>query len=381
MINMKRYTTSAILGLCLTSLQASALDIYIGNSTSNGIAMVQLDSNNGALSKQQIVAPAKRPSFLAQSRSKQFFYSTSRIAPSEDRKTQGAVSVFKRIKNGNLVPLQSRPSMGNGACHVSIDPSGNCLFVANYSTGNIASYKVGSDGKISPVISNIQHQGSGPNPKRQSKPHAHSIYASPDSKFVYAADLGTDSIEVYSLDIETAELTKSSRAKCPPGSGPRHLTFSHDGSTLYALNELTTSITSFKRNAITGALTPQGTLALLTKNNHDMTSSEIRISDDGKFLYAANRDLLKQSRDSISVISIQDNGTLALIQNFPVKLSIPRHFDITPDGKWLIVAAQNDNQIVTFKRDLKTGKLSHTGHKSQIEKPMWIGFAPQANSH
>ena len=355
-------------------LSAESLHLYIGSGSTEGIHKALLDTDTGVISELRVVSPAVAPNFLVFSKDKPFCYSTNRTKHHDGRSNLGGVSAYLRTADGELVFIQSRLTGGVGACHVSLDRTGTCLFSANYGNGKVSSYKVKIDGTLTPAVSVIEHKGKGPHPHRQKGPHAHSAYASVDNRFVYAADLGTDSIEVYSLEVESAELKSVATVACPPGSGPRHMCFSQDGSRLYVLNELKPSITIFECDPTTGGLTLGKTTSLLGDGVKDIASSEIRMSDDGSFIYAANRDLKNEGRDSISVLTIDAEGSLKLVQTAPVGVWMPRHFDITPDGKLLVVAGQKSNAVVSFHRDPATGMLRPSGKRASVKLPMWIGF-------
>ena len=57
------------------------------------------------------------------------------------------------------------------------------------------------------LASLIQHKGSSVNAQRQKEAHAHSIVVSPNNKYAFAADLGSDQIISYKLDPAAAKLT------------------------------------------------------------------------------------------------------------------------------------------------------------------------------
>ena len=60
--------------------------------------------------------------------------------------------------------------MGTGPCHVALDSKGRVAIVANYGSGSIASYKIGTDGHLSEALSFFQDTGYGPNTARQVRP-------------------------------------------------------------------------------------------------------------------------------------------------------------------------------------------------------------------
>jgi 6-phosphogluconolactonase len=50
----------------------------------------------------------------------------------------------------------------------------------------------------------------------------------------------------------------------------------------------------------------------------------------------------------------------------------PRNFNFDPSGNYLLVANQNSNNIVVFKRNKDTGLLTDTGNRININKPVCI---------
>jgi 6-phosphogluconolactonase len=62
-----------------------------------------------------------------------------------------------------------------------------------------------------------------------------------------------------------------------------------------------------------------------------------------------------------------------LVQNAPSP-KVPRGFDISPDGKWLVVGGQSDNTIQTMQIGAD-GKLTATDNKVEVGAPVCILFA------
>ena len=80
----------------------------------------------------------------------------------------------------------------------------------------------------------------------------------------------------------------------------------------------------------------------------------IRISADGKFLYASNR-----GHDSLVVYAVSEDGeTLSLVEYVPTEGNIPRDFNLDPSGQFVIVAHQDSDNLTLFERDAETGKLT-----------------------
>jgi 6-phosphogluconolactonase len=351
----------------ISSLSAAKIPVYLGSGSVEGVSQVLLDSETGELSGLKVAVKTASPGSLTICKDKEFIFTTGRT---KGEKT-GFVASFARQPDGSLTLVSKQSSMGSGPCHVSLDTSSRFLFVANYSSGSVASYKVDKTGKISPAVSHHQHEGSSVHPQRQTKPHAHSIYCSPDNQFVYSADLGIDKVMIYKLDSKSGKLTPNGAAKVPAGGGARHMAFSKNGKMLYVLNELTLTVSSFTRDEKSGKLKLESTKPVMKEIAEGMSCSEIQVSADGEFLYIACRDLDHKNRDVISVLSVAD---LRIIQEHPTGVWIPRHFGISPSGKWMLIAGQRENKVVVHACNPITGKLEKTPYSVDLEKPMWILF-------
>jgi len=71
---------------------------------------------------------------------------------------------------------------------------------------------------------------------------------------------------------------------------------------------------------------------------------------------------------------VLDNGLLNTksIQYFSTKGSKPRNFTISKDGKWLLVANQDTDNIVVFKIDPVSGDLKDSGNQIKVSTPVCL---------
>ncbi len=340
--------------------------VYVG-SGSDGIFTLQLNEETGELTDRQHAVKGPGMSFQELNKAGDVIFSTYKS------EKKGAVSSYS-IKDGKLSELSVQTYDGGGLCHVSLDAEEKVLFGADYGGGKVVSFSV-DEGKVGEVASLMQHEGSSINEKRQSKPHAHSMYAGPDNKFAYAPDLGMDEVKFYAFD-EKGMLTDKGGFKSIPGSGPRHMKFGKDGSHAYVLNELSLTVTAFARDQESGKLTAKKTESVLPKggDGEKMSCSEIRVSKDGKFIYTANRDLTEAGRDSLTVFAVADDGSLSRLDTTPAKVWIPRNINLSPSGKWLLVAGQKSHEVTSHRIDEETGKLTFSGHRAEVPTAMCINF-------
>jgi len=342
------------------------------SGTSEGIYSYRFDTQTGRLSHEYTAKGVENPSFLAASPDRRYVYSVN-----EGPGGAGEVSAFKfSSSTGRLEFINKQPSGGGAPCYISLSGDGRFLFVANYSGGNLSALPVNPDGSLAPPVQTIQHQGSSINPKRQEKPHVHCAVFSPSGKYLFTPDLGTDKINVYRYRPGRPEEPLAPAdppfAAASAGSGPRHLVFSSGGEYAYLVQELTAAVTVFSHED--GKLTPVQSLPMAApdfKGEHG--AAEIRLSPDGKFLYASNRG----TANEITIYAINpENGKLALAGRRSTLGKTPRNFMIDPSGRFLLVANQNSDSIIIFKRDRETGLSGETGSMLTVGNPVYLMMLP-----
>jgi 6-phosphogluconolactonase len=348
------------------------LGTYTDKPASRGIYTGTLDARTGRLGPITLAAAVKSPSYLAVTRDGQFLYAVTAT-------NGGTIAAFLSEMDGRLTLLNELPS-GNVACHVSVNADGHNVIAACYGGGNIVGFQTRCDGSLAAQTAVIPFTGQGPDPQRQTKPYLHATYLDADDRFLYACDLGTDHIWLFDFDPATGSLTRAQTrpAAVPPGSGPRHLAFSPDEHFVYVNGEMGLNVTTFARATDTGELSPLQTVSVLPPGagTNGLTSAEIICHQNGKWLYVSNRDVAGKGRDNITVFEINQDGTLALQQNFLTPVKVPRGFGLDPSGQWLVVGGQADNQIVVLKIDAETGKLSATDQTAAVGAPVCVVFTP-----
>ncbi|MGI8403412.1 MAG: lactonase family protein, partial [Thermomicrobiales bacterium] len=98
--------------------------------------------------------------------------------------------------------------------------------------------------------------------------------------------------------------------------------------------------------------------------------AQVLVSADGRFVYGSNR-----LHDSIVIWKINEkDGTVKTAGHVSTQGAFPRNFAIDPSEKWLIVANQNSDSLVTFARDAETGKLSPHGSPMAVPSPVAVLF-------
>lgn len=345
--------------------------VYFGTYTqgkSQGIYVSRMNLQSGVLSQPELAVEAGNPSFLAIHPDKQFLYAVG----GTDR---DGVLAFRIRENGSLEFINERSSGGAGPTHLTVDRSGKNVIVANYNSGSVACLPLNSDGSLEDVVSFMQHEGASVNPRRQTSPHAHGVYADPESTQVFVPDLGLDKVMIYNLDANRGKLTPGelAYASVAPGSGPRHMAFGTDGRFVYVINELLCTMTVFQYDRQEGRLTEVQTLSTLPEGvrvESGYSTAEVFLHPNGKFLYGSNR-----GHGTLAVFAVNNqDGTLRLTGNVPTLARTPRGFGIDPTGRFLIVGGQRSDTATVFRIDADTGALEPTGQSVEVGSPVCVEF-------
>jgi 6-phosphogluconolactonase len=356
--------------------QSSEMLVYVGTytgKTSKGIYAFLFNQATGALTSAGLAAETPSPSWLALHPSGRFLFAANET-DSYDAERSGGVSAFSIDRaSGKLTALNSQSSRGAHPCHLAVDRAGAHLLAANYTGGNLAVFPIGADGRLSPASQVVQHKGSSVNTDRQKEPHAHSIDFDPAGRFAVAADLGADRIFVYRYDSKGGGLSAGLHpaVAAEPGAGPRHVAFLPDGQFAFAINELSSTVTSYAWDGTRGALTALGTVSTLPAPRRGNSTAEIRVHPGGRFVYGSNR-----GHDSIAVYRASTTGALTLVEHQATRGKTPRNFTIDPSGQWLIAANQGSDSLAVFRIDQKTGALTPRGPLASVGAPVSIVFVP-----
>jgi 6-phosphogluconolactonase len=347
--------------------QNSELLVYVGTYTtgkSEGIYRYRLNLSSGKLMLAGTTSPVVNPSFLSLSPDERFLYAVNEVDQFAGAKS-GAVSAFAvDQKTGALSFLNQQSSLGSSPCYLEIDAYGRFVLAANYGGGNVSVFPVQRDGSLGRATVMHQGRGSGPNRERQEAPHAHCIVLDRPNRFAYSCDLGTDKVMIFRFDNQSGKLLPAEPpfVALNPGDGPRHFVIHPSGEYAFVINELHSTVTAFARDQRSGSLTPLSTSSTLPADYMGAnTGADIHVSDDGRFVYCSNR-----GHDSIGIFTFDRNHGLTAAGHEKTRGRTPRNFGIDPTGRFLLVANQNSDNLVVFRRDEHTGRLSLT---SQVEVP------------
>lgn len=354
-----------------------------GSANGKGIYLFEMDSSSGKLSLVKLAAEARNPSWLCLDSSQKYLYTVNETANFEGK--SGSVSAYAVDPSSHDLRLLNQvSSQGAGPAYVSLDATGKYVFVANYGGGSIAVFPVLPGGSLGAPTFTHRDEGNVGSQKATSappgsfaisghdKPHAHMIAADPGNRFVLQTDLGQDRLYVYKFAKDTGKLAPAATpfASLPTGDGPRHFAFHPNGRWLYSIQEEGSTVVFFHFDPATGSMAAQQTVSSLPDGFAGTSfASGIRVSGDGRTLYAANR-----LHNTIAVFSIDNTGHLKHVGDTPTLGDYPPQFNIDPSGNFLYVCNQRSDQITCFRIEKRTGLLHFTGQYTPVGTPTCIIF-------
>jgi len=263
-------------------------------------------------------------------------------------------------KDATLTPA-TRSSLPSDPCFVGMDHHGRYIYTTYYRAGQVAVHRWNEKDDSMTEIQRIS-----------TEPMAHSIWPDSEDRHVYVPHTGPNKIYLFDLDDQSGTL----KARTPPWLlheqrlEPRHLCFHPILDCLYTVNEGSSTVSVYDRDKAGGAISCRQTVTTLPSAAADLkgnTTAEIRITPNGRFLYASNR-----GHDSIACFRVDGvTGSVDMEAIIPAPAK-PRVFDISPDGCFLYAAGQDSGELSAFKIDQATGRLKEQSRGFIGNNPLWI---------
>jgi len=294
--------------------------------------------------------------------------------------TEGSLNSLRIAADGSLsrVARVSAPFSGVAAEFFNDEETGVRGYIStSYNRSAIGIYRLPDDdgGLAEPgqiIFPNTTTVG--PVAARQDRSYMHGVFLDPTRKFLLMTDLGQDRIRVFRYNQQTiAPLVELAPLVTPPGCGPRKAVFWTAPETgnlfLFVNGELDQRVYSYQVEYKEGGLEWRLVDDVVSVSEElpvtTAPTSEIAVTPDGRFVIVSNRDVSfaaspihrSRSSDTLSVFSINANGTLTPVQHAPSGGYSPRQFMINTEGDKIAVGHQNNNTVIVWKRDVETGKI------------------------
>ena len=347
---------------------------YTNQDVSKGFHIIDVDLTNVTFTPVFEADAGPNPSYFCISKKRSIVYALNEISMFNDVRSLASVTALKLdTKAGTTEKIKELAVPNGGPAFISITPDEDFLLLANYGGGSIAVVRLDVNGLPSEVTDTIVFREEGIRSAR-----GHMAKVGPNGK-VYISCLALDKVMILDLNKTTGKLTQTGYGSLAEGAGPRHFEFSKDGSKMFVINELGSTMTVFDI-ASDGSLREIQTISTLPEGWTGQNScADVHLSKDGNYLYGSNR-----GHNSIVTYKVATDGKLSLVGHTPSGGNHPRNFTLDPSGKYLLVAntnagrpvpdLQNPENITLFEIDKNTGLPISSGISYTIRQPACLKF-------
>lgn len=329
---------------------------------SYGIKIYDVDLKNGRFTEKDQVE-ITNSSYVTISHNKKYLYSI----------TDMGVESYRIEKDGTLTNINHASINGMRGCYLSTDYEDKFLFTAGYHDGKITALRLKEDGSIGAITDEIFCKGMGSVAERNFRPHVSCVKMTRDNKYLCAADLGMDHVNVYRLDHVTGRLKLVDILRSDIESAPRHMKFSQDGKFMYVVHELKNYIDVYTYKEEKDLPEFEKIQTISTVNEYhasNSSASALNISEDFRYMVTSN------AGDNTATIYKVDKktGLLEKLLCLPISGDYPKDAVLFPDNKHLVSLNHESNTMTFFATDLKNGLLMMNTKEIPVNYPNCIIF-------
>lgn len=343
--------------------------LYVGKYAGQGekgLSIIDVNFSKGTFTPVSESDAGVNPSYFCISKKRGLIYAINEVGKFKDARAGGVTTLKVDFKTGITEKLNEISVPNGGPCYISLSADEGFLLIANYGGGSVAVVKLDAHGIPEAVSDTIVFKG-----EEGTRSRGHMIAPGPGGNKIYVTDLGLDRVAIFDLDQVSGKLKliNNGYAKLAKGAGPRHFAFGIDGSKMYVINELNSTLTVFNV-AQTGELNEIQTLSTLPEGFSDQNyCADIHVSENGRFVYGSNR-----GHNSIVTFRIGSDGKATLAGHTSCGGDWPRNFVLHPTGNYLLAGNQNSGNITLFTLDKKTGLPILPGKDYKIKSPSCLKF-------
>jgi 6-phosphogluconolactonase len=262
---------------------------------------------------------------------------------------------------------------GMRGCYLSTDYNDQYLFVAGYHDGKLTVLRLKEDGSMGGITDEVYHKGLGSIAERNFRPHISCVKMTRDNKYLLAADLGMDHVNVYKFNSVTGKVKLIDVIRCEIESAPRHVKFTKDGKFLYILHELKNIIDVYTYQDTKVGPEFERIQTISTLNNYHAGGSAactLNFSSDDNYLISSNA-----GDNSVVAYSVDHStGELKKLFCLPISGDYPKDANFFPDMKHIVSLNHESNTLTFFSVDLEKGLLIMNGKSMPVDKPNCVIF-------
>lgn len=280
--------------------------------------------------------------------------------------TDTGVSSYKILPDGNLEFVNTASTNSMRGCYLSTDYEDKFLFCAGYHDGKITVLHLDeSCGAVDAITDEVFHKGLGSIAERSYRPHISCVKMTRDNKYLCAADLGIDYVNIYRLDHERGTLRQVDIIRCDIDSAPRHLKFSEDGRFLYIISEMKNCIDVYHYHEEGNVPYFDLIQTVPTSDKYNVkgvAASALNISMDGRYILASTA-----GDNCVALFEInQKTGELNRLFSLPVSGEYPKDAALFPDNRHLVSLNHESDTMTFFRVDYENNCIVMNGKEMRV---------------
>jgi len=381
--------------------------VYVGNWTMgsgrDGFGIFRFDADTGSMEELGSAFPDIRVGAACLDAGRSILYCTDErtFLPNSTVSSGQVLAIRLDPATGAMTELSRRLSYAPLASYVTTDSTGRYLLVTNHVRMESVSRAVrGEDGKLRMVnytdmpcvvLYPLAEDGSIGEPcdifelpcadtgKELIIGHPHSVYRSPSGNVFAVCDKGADRLYFFRIDRERDRLVLcgGEGIACRSGSAPRYGCF-HPARPYFFMNHERMTLVSTYRYDEEGraellweaeAAPKPTTWSAGDDMSVRVEQSDIRLSADGRTLYALTRGL-----DIVTVFRVAEaTGRLDKLQTEALDFPGPRGMALSPDGRFLLIAELRGGKVSVWRIG-GDGRVSPTGMAYDQPSPGNVTF-------
>jgi 6-phosphogluconolactonase len=352
-----------------TSCNSQPVRLFTGKFTGpgeKGFYIFDLNREEGTFKLVSESDAGPNPSYFCISKKNGLIYASNEVMNFKGAKGGGVSTLRYDAKSGGIEKINELAVPNGSPCFISLSHDDDFLFLANYTGGSVTVVKLDNKGIPVNITDTVIYK------REEGKiSHPHMISFDPAGERVYLTDLGLDRIVIFNFDHQSGRLQQIENGivRFPKGTGPRHFVFNSNGTKLYVIGELNSTITVFNVDA-NGELKLIQTLTTLREGfKGESFCADIHIGKNGDFIYGSNR-----GENTIVTFRIGSDGKLSLAGHTSCGGNWPRNFVIDPSGKYILVGNQKSGNISLFSINKNTGLPLEPGKDYKLTTPACLKF-------
>jgi 6-phosphogluconolactonase len=346
-------------------------NLYVGTFTSEfqwltgspgqGIERFRFDDTTGTLRYLDTTTGVLSPQYLTVHPHLPVLYAAE-FAPA------GKLTTFAIRPDGSLEHLSTTSSVGALAVAVSIHPSTELAYLANWGSGSLTSFRLDADGRV--LASEPIPQPHRPDAPAASEFHPHHIRPTPTGQAVLVAYAGIDEVTAYRTG--PGGLLAGPPEVCitfPSECAPRHIEFHPSGKFVYVVGERDSYLYVLEaQNGFPIGISGRYPTAPPGYSGRN-TPSELKIHPDGQALYVGNR-----GSDCITLAHLDGSGgQVEATGHVPSPGRGPRAITMDPTGRYLVVGNADSGELAAFAIEADRG-LRPVDSPEQSHSPSSLVF-------